>query len=363
MTAVVMSNPGLHLAVLGNPGSRRKKRKGKKMATAKQKAAARRNIKKAQRANRKKYKTRTRRKARGVKVIFRRKGKHRRKTNRKFGARRRIKTGRRGTVSYRSRSTGRLLATNPRKRRKSRRRNPNGIAKGLRGWSRGLTTAPAGIMKTFTGKNVMKNTAWLAGGTVAAYIAGGFTAKFASPILAMIPGVPAAMQRPMVQRIVGASMNYTAGYVISMFIKDKELKTAIQLGGALAAGLEFIAPGMMGQWVSRIPLVGQTAATAEAAAGPVNGLGMYYGGPALAGFMGEYVDASAYQGAGEYVDASAYQGAGELNEYVDASAYQGAGDDDALAEYVDASAYQGAGDNDMLAGSYLDEADMFQSYI
>ena len=189
-------------------------------------------------------------------------------------------------------------------------------------------------------------------------MAGGFTAKFANPIIAGIPG----MQNPMIQRVVGASMNYTAGYVISMFIKNKELKTAVRLGGALAAGLELVMPGMLGQYVSRIPFVGGAGApaiVAEAAVGPVEGLAAYHG-TELAGFLGEYVDASAYQGAGEYVDASAYQGAGE---YVDASAYQGAGDDDALAEYVDASAYQGAGDDDALAGSYLDEADMFQSYL
>ncbi|NEN87973.1 MAG: hypothetical protein F6K48_03225 [Okeania sp. SIO3H1] len=270
MAAVVMSNP-LHLAVLGNPPKRSKRRVSKK--TAKKKGTN--PMAKKKRASYKKRSSSTKRKA------------------------------------YKG-ST-----------KKMTRKNPGAVALG-KNYVGGLAGTPGKVMSIFKGKGALKNAAFAAGGAVATYVAGGFASKMLGGVISKIPYAAT----PMGTRIIGGLMPYSVAFVGSRFIKDQKVKTAVMVGGGVASLIEIIMPGKVGELVSRLPFmnnlaagsagatVAEVAQTAEA--GPVEGLGQtmlagYVDAPAYAGTAG-YVDAPAYAGTGEYVNSPAYAGTAGVGE-------------------------------------------------
>lgn len=266
-------------------------------------------------------------------------------------------SGRKGTRLYTYKTSGRGknrfgYFTNPRKGRRTyrkTRRNPS-IAKLGSQYVGGLTGAPQAIMKTFQGRNAMRNTVYMALGGAAAYIGSGYLSRFVNPVLDKI-----GLSNPTAKRIVGAAMPYTAAFVATRFIKNRDVKTALMVGGALGSIVEFIAPGKIGQLVARIPGASQLAVQ-DAAASPTGTSGLH--GP-VAG-LGGYVGAPSYQGVAGYVSAPSYQGAGDgMDGYVEAPGYQG------VAGYVSAPGYQGAGDGmgnvEMLAGFSDDNLPVAQS--
>lgn len=256
------------------------------------------------------------------------------------------------------------------RRRKSRRRstrkyrrNPVARAKaGTKNYVRGLTTAPQQVMALFKGKNKVKNITFTAVGTMASYLAGGFVATQAAPILARVPGVSNILANPMGQRVVGALFPYTIGFTASRFMKGEAGK-ALHLGGAIAAIVEMINPGMVGRFFSRIPGINTAVAAVPAVAtSPVEGLQGYFGNDMM---LAGYTTDLSYRGASGYEMLPGYRGA-SMDGYETAEAYRGASMG-GLGEYKDAPAYAGTGEEDALAGtgmgSFLDEASMFQPAI
>lgn len=262
------------------------------------------------------------------------------------------------------------MARRRKSRRKSRRRstrryrrNPAARAKAVgKNYVRGLTTAPQQVMALFKGKNKVKNITFAAVGTVASYLAGGFVATQAAPILARVPGVSNIIANPMGQRVVGALFPYTIGFTASRFMKGEAGK-ALHLGGAIAAIVEMINPGMVGRFFSRIPGINTAVAAVPAVAtSPVEGLQGYFGNDMM---LAGYTNDMSYRGAGGYEMLPGYRGS-SVDGYETAEAYRGASMG-GLGEYKDAPAYAGTGEEDALAGtgmgSFLDEASMFQPAI
>lgn len=359
---VVMSNPGLEFAMVGNPGPKRRGRKpqkkgGRKMArrrrsfTKKQaqalakgfrargmavpakiraklrnpgtKAGARKARRKKRikqlrkrRATAKRY----RRKARGYKVVVRRKA-GRRKKSRRFSKRTGIRTGRKGTISFRG-GRGRrkkLIATNP------------GGALSFKGWTSGFTDLPKNLPKLLKGKKMVSNVLYMGGGALVSTMAGGLAR---GAVLGAIGQVaPTIASSRIVQGVVGAATSYTGGYLVAkVLIKNKTSQAAFITGSAAAAIVSAIFPGQINAMLTSIPMIGPQ-------------LSMLPG-------MDGYVSAPSYQGVGSYVEAPGYQGIG-----LDPSdAVAGIGMDDMLAgglsSYVEAPGYQGVG---MYGESFLDQ--------
>lgn len=388
MTPVLLSNPGLPLAVYGNPGRRRRSRgrrrnpvflgpksgmwatnpvmrslhkrfRGWRVTSVKvvrrkssrrRSRAVRRNPRKAPMAKVRRSK-RTgrfishrsrrfqRRRARyTVGRTYRRKGAWvkvqrahvRRRRGRKIRNRAVKWSGRKGKIVYSGiggrrgrKGIRRVRFTNPRRRR-SRRRNP---AVSLRGYTRGLTTAPGQVFSTLKNFNLKKGLT-LGAGAVATYVAGGIVSRFASPYIAMIPVVGT---NAMFQRVVGAAFPYTVAFLAAQAGFLGKYKHAALLGGAAASILEFIMPGRVAGWIQQIP-----------------GLSSVPGIQGLAGLGGLSGPSAELAG---YVQAPSYAGVGQadaLAGYVQAPSYAGVGNADALAGYVQAPSYAGVGNADYL---------------
>ncbi len=307
MTTMLMSNP-LPLAVLGNPGRRRAKKR--------------------------------RRNPRSITVRMLR------YSARTPGIR---WSGRRGH-----------LTTNPkgspmsRRRRHSRthRRNPGAIA----GYVSAAKAAPGQVLGIFKGPNKIKHTLFAAGGAAGTYLIGGIVAaKLVAPLLSKIPVVGGFVASPMGARIVGGLLPFTVGYVASKFVKG-DVGKALLVGGAAASLIELVFPGKVGQLIARIPGVPMLAQAAPSVAapaikGPTSGLDGYVSAPSYAGVG----DDSALAG---YVSAPSYAGVGDedaLAGYVSAPSYAGVGDESEL---------DGAEDVMAGIGSYIDQAQNdYKSYL
>jgi len=323
MAAVLMTNPGLHLAVLGNPKIKRNKRK--KASAKKRRQKVRRKSKATSRSN---PMAKTRRNM----------GYKHRKANGQFKKGYGKKTRKNMGYGKKTRKNmGYGKKTRKNMKRRSYRRNPTIAARG-RNYVTGLTGAPGRAMKLFRGKNAVKNALYTAGGAAGAYWIGGVVSSYLRPVLGRIPG----MDAPIAQRAIGALMPYTGAFLATSFIKNGQIKTSLRLGGAIASIVEFIKPGMVADLIRRVP-------GGEMIASPVEGL---WG-------IGSYVEAPGYSGTAGYVDAPSYAGTGE---YVDAPSYAGTGEDVMLAGYVEDSGYRGAG-QEMLAGNFMEESSLFQPMI
>lgn len=345
MPLMLMSNPGLHLALLGNPrrAKKSKKRRGRKarfgFPSRKRFTQARwRALRRVGRRYRIKGGSAYR--VRSVKVGVKRRS--RRKTHlsgiswsgRLGGVRYRGAIRRRGSRKYR-----RAAWTNPRRRRTRTRNNP---MKAIRGYVSALKSAPKDILGIFKGPKKIKHIAFAAGGAIGTYMAGGlFTARVLVPVLGKV-GAASFMDNPTAKRVVGGLVPFSLGYAASRFVKG-DIGKALLVGGALASLVEIIQPGMIGTLITRTPVVATVAAAvpAPATTGPVSGM---YG-------LGAYVDSPAYQGVGAYVDSPAYQGVGA---YVDSPAYQGVGENDDEDELAGVPEMAGMGDYLTQGDKYMD---------
>lgn len=369
---VTMSNPGLHLAVIGNPGRRkRRSTKGKSMArrrmsTAQKKALAkgfrarglpipaklrtnpgtkrgaaksRRKLRRKQLSKRRRTAKAYRKRARGYHVVVRRKA-GRRKTNRRFGRAYGIRTGRKGTISFRRRKGGRsrLVATNPRRRsRRSRRRTRTNPPLTAASWAKGITSMPTNLMSIFKGKDMLPNVGMAGLGVVTGIVGGGMARGFVMGAVGSV--APGIASNRLVQGLIGGLVTYTGGYAAGhLLIKNDRRRVAFVTGSAVAALAQALFPGAITGMLTSIPFVGPSLARL----------------PGMNG-MGAYVSAPGYQAVGRYAE--------PLAAYVEAPGYQAvgydpavAGADDALAgalgAYVEAPGYQGVG---MWGSSHLDQ--------
>ncbi len=345
MTVMLMSNPGLHLALLGNPYRKSKK--------------AKRGFPSRKRYTQAVWRAKTRT-GRTHKI----KGGGRywiasHSSVARHGKRKHVRgiawSGVLGGVRYRgklkrsgSRSYHPAAWTNP---RRHSRKNP---MKAFSAYIRAAKAAPRDIMSTFKGKGKIKHIAFAAGGALGTFALGGIvTQSVIVPVLARV-GAAGLMANPIAKRVVGGMVPFTLGYVASKFIRNANIKKALMVGGAVASLAEIVRPGLMGELMGRVtayaPMQVQAAVPAAAKAGPVQGM---YG-------LDGYVDSPAYQGTGGYVDSPAYQGTGDADDmagYVDSPAYQGTGDqDDDLA----------ASGDDVMAGveGYLEQSQAgYASYL
>jgi hypothetical protein len=310
MTTMLMSNP-LPLAVLGNPGRRRAKK---------------------------------RRNPRGITLRMLRYSSARTPGIRWSGRRGHLTTNPKGSPMSRRRRHHR--------HHRHHRRNPGAIA----GYVSAAKAAPGQVLGIFKGPNKIKHALYATGGAVGTYLLGGIVAaKLVAPLLSKVPVVGGFVASPMGARIVGGLLPFTVGYVASKFVKG-DIGKALLVGGAAASLVELVFPGKVGQLIARIPGVPMLAQAAPAVAAPA------IKGP-TSGLDG-YVSAPSYAGVG---DEDALAG------YVSAPSYAGVGNEDALAGYVSAPSYAGVGDDseldgaeDVMAGvgSYIDQAQNdYKSYL
>ncbi len=349
MPLMLLSNPGLHLALLGNPRRRSKKRHGFK---------SRKRYTQAKWRAKKRVGRRFRIKGGGsyrVTGASVRKHRGKRKSHRQGIS----WSGRLGGVSYRGairrrgvRKYRKTAWTNPRRRRNSNRKNPMKV---VSGYVSALKKAPKEVLGLFKGPKKVKHVLFAAGGAVGTYMLGGvFTARALTPLLSKIPGAASALSTPIMSRVVGGLVPFTMGYAASKFIKG-EIGKALLVGGAAASIVELIKPGMIGQLMHTTPVVSTVVAPIAAAAGPAATTGPVNG---MLG-LGAYVDSPAYQGVGAYVDSPAYQGVGA---YVDSPAYQGVGENDDAGD--DEMAGIGAADDLAGVDGYLEQgSEYLNSYL
>jgi hypothetical protein len=376
---MLLSNPGLHLALLGNP-----KRRGKKPSFGF--------------ASRKLWTQAKRRAIARVGRSFKIKGGGRYKVHSsgstgyhrvgrpKIHAPGISWSGRKGGIRYSAtiRRGGRSTFarfTNPRRhhsRRKSHmRRNPiNEIVANAK-------SIPDAVKDTFTGSNKIKAIGFAAGAGIASFMLGGMLIKMAKD------KGPAAVQNlltdadanSMKVRVVSGITPLVIGLVASCFIKDRGLKTAVIAGSAIAAAVEIAKPGMVGDAVAKLtggakkaasaagaPAVAQTIAKVEEQAKGAGLLGAYadvpnYQGSAGLAGLSEYAVVPGYSGSGDYVDAPQYSGSGD---YVDAPGYSGSagiGQDEMFSGDDGLASDALAADDTVLAGlgTYLQDSVAAQS--
>jgi len=330
---------------------RKLKNPGTKAGARKARRKGRRKVLRRRRSQAKSY----RKAARGYKVVVRRKA-GRRKSNKRFQHKTGIRTGRKGTISFRAgrgrgRSGTKLVATNPRRRRRSTRHNP---ALSAKTWQKGLTNLPQNLGGIFKGKDMMPNIGYAAGGALGSIAVGNLVR---GAIFGAVGNVaPGVADNRLVQGVLGAAVTYSSGYAIgTLVIKNDRRRTAFITGAATAAIVNALMPGQVNRLFTSIPVVGP----------------MIQNIPGMNG-LGAYVDAPSYQAVGTYVDAPSYQAVGDLGMYSNSKdmlpgmgayapgdAVAGIGyNDDALAgelgTYVESPGYQAVGDIGMYASSFLD---------
>jgi hypothetical protein len=259
-------------------------------------------------------------------------------------------TGRKGTVALYSRRSGKLWATNPKRRgHRGRSHHRRGRNPGIIDSAKSMIIAPVmALPKTLPAlfKTDPLRHGLFAGGGVLAGMIGGTALQ--SALLgvtgSLLPdAVKTAMSKGIVQRVVGASFALLAGGLVAKFgVKPGGDRTSFVTGTAAAALIEAIFPGALAQRLHTLPIVGPWI---QLPASPVAGLAGLFGSDELAGF-GTYTQNPAYQGVGTYTQNPAYQGVGA---YVHSPAYQGVG---RLGAYVHSPAYQGVGH----LGASMDDA-------
>ena len=331
MPLMLMSNPGLHLALLGNP--RRKAKHG--FSSRKRFTQA---LWKAKRRVGKTFKI----KGGGSYRIGALVGVRGRRGSPKSHATGISWTGRKGGFAYRGtvkrrghRRTRLTTFTNP-------LRNPMKLVSDYVG---ALKSAPQTVISTVKGPNKLKNIAYMGAGALGSY----FLAGTVVGLMKKIPVAGKIADNPIGSRIFGAAANFTIGYVASKFVKGDAGK-AILAGSIVAAVIEAAMPGGMDKLVAKLPFVGKKVTDTKAVvAQAVNG---------LLGIDG-YVDAPSYQGVGFLPGMS-------VDGYVDAPSYQGVGEDALAADARDMLAGDNdmAGDNDLAGFPYLEDSNKFQaSYL
>jgi hypothetical protein len=137
--------------------------------------------------------------------------------------------------------------------RKGKRRYNYRTIKGTRSWfsNPGLMAYPKQYAVGFvdalkTIPSAVKKPKTLVIGAAAAagtYVAGGYLARLIQPLVDKIPGA----QGEMGKRIIGGLMPWTTAFLASMVVKNKEMKAAILLGGAIGSAVELAMPGMIGR--------------------------------------------------------------------------------------------------------------------
>jgi hypothetical protein len=313
MPAVVMSNPGLHLAVLGNPGRRKK-------ASAKQRRA---RVRRRHKKSSEKENPMARRRRRGRRSLPRR-------------ADGRFKRG-----SNPRRRTARRTA-----RRRYSRRNPVGQFVKI------YTDLPKNIGATFRGNGALMNIALAGGAMLGTYaLSGTVTGKVIAPIFKAVGMDSAGKTTARVLEIITPSL-IALGATFIPGLSEKR-KTAIITGGGVASIMAAIAPNQIREWITKLGI--DKVAPDATEGGGAGFLAGMYGREMLAG-MGAYVDTASYsgtQGMLGYEQAAAYAGTGQemlaggMGAYVSDASYSGT---------------QGMG-QEMLAGSFLEEASIFQPYM
>ena len=180
----------------------------------------------------------------------------------------------------------------------------------------------------------------LAGGALATYFVSGLVSGFAKPYIDKALPASLGSAKPMIQRVIGAALPYSLAFLASKTVLKKSKYAHPLLLGGAAASLVELVSP--GLIGTLLAKVGLTKFAMPA---PVQGLA----GDALAG------PTNALCG---YVEAPSYSGVGG---YVEAPSYSGVGDGQQLAGYVEAPSYSGVGE-DQLAG-FLDTNYMSTNYI
>lgn len=231
---------------------------------------------------------------------------------------------------------------------KRTRRNPN-VG---RAYVTGLTGAPAKAMAIFQGPKAGRNAAFAFGGLAATYVVGGMIGEKVGEIVGRTPFGANIIG----QRIIPALIPYTIGFAGSRMVKDRQIQTALMVGGGIASVIELLMPGQVGNLLSRVPGLNRLAGGAA--------------GPVVAEVIEDIEEGpvqQAQEGIGRvmlagYVTDQAYRGTGA---YVKAPGYSGTAGQPALAEYVQRPAYSGTEGlgQEMLAGNYLEDSNMFSPAI
>jgi hypothetical protein len=297
MPLVLMSNPGLHLALLGNP----RRRKVKAPRGFKSRKAALSAVARARRRVGRRFKIKGGGTYRVDKLVS-----YRARTGRpRIHAKGIAWSGRKGGAKYRA-----VIKRRGQRKVSTTLTNPLGSPMSIiRGYVSALKGAPGTVTSTIGRKDRLKALGFLAIGAAGAYVASGAVVGLSK----RIPGVGTVANNAIGARVLGLLGNFTVGYLASKFIKGPNGQAI--LAGSIVSGLvEAVAPGQMDRVIGMIPGIGPTLRGAKLS-------GLY-------GFDG-YVSAPSYQGVGGYVSAPSYQGVGG---YVSAPSYQGVGDaEDALA--------------------------------
>lgn len=347
MSLMLLSNPGMHLALLGNP-----KRKSPKFGYASRKVYAQ-ALRRAKARVGHRFTT-----LHGGSYSVRGFSDH-------HGKVKRVRTagvpwsGRRGrftffgSVKRKGRKAVKTAWTNPLRLL----RNPmNALAAPIAG----IKSTPATLMSLK--KPNVKTIAAIGGGLIGAWIAGGIAAGQLNKFGGKLPQVVVkAVASPIGAKVTGAALTLAGGAVLAMIFK-KQAKE-IMAGATVAAVLNATVPEKVVGVLQKIPglnavqavsiapyIAPGTVPAADAANGATNGL----------------------RGLGAYVTAPGYQGSAGLGAYKTVPGYQGVGRD-VLAGYkvVGAQRVSSLEDpvRDRLAlagvGSYLDEAsnDLDANYL
>lgn len=376
MAAVLLSNPGLPLAVLGNPRRRRSRRRnpkythggysqsggpyfgGIKPMFAKSKRSLRRALTKrgihvtsitevggSRRPRKHTMAHRRRRSYRARKsAIYRRYARLRGKVysrkvkGRRYGIKildfrkgngrkRKIRavrwSGRRGSVilrglsygSKKRRGTHIVGFTNPRRRRKSRRSSYRRNPGMLGDYVSDFTSAPGKVANLFKGKGMVKNLLFTAGGGAGAFMIGGVvSAKVIRPLLEKFaPTFAAQVADP--STIAARVVGGALPYTVA-FALSKLLGKQLGADGKTAV----LVGGALATVVELIKpgMVGTWLASAGLNGVELAGLGALHGPVAGLGYtqLAGYYSAPSYAGQAGIVQAPAYQGSNGLRGYV-----------------------------------------------
>lgn len=253
------SNPGLELAVLGNPGRKAIHYDWTGVPKSKRKALY-------QLAERWSKRKSTDGPYSGVKVGIRRKRTHPRKV---VGHPR---TGRVGSVDFISKHTSRVVGTNPMRRFKHyvAKLNPMPAATGVINDVKALPADVKGIFaKPITGVPMAL------GGAAVALTGGAIvTNRIITPLIAKLPAsLQGILTGAIGRRVVTALVAYGLGKAAAKYAPvSADKKRALEAGAVAAALIEALKPGLAGQTLSRIPVIGEKVFGAAAS---VQGLGIY----------------------------------------------------------------------------------------
>lgn len=257
---LTLSNPGLELAVLGNPG-KQIKYDWDGVAPGQRK----RIYQLAERWAKRKASGKFRSHAIGVRKAL--------------GPRKSLSgkpwSGLRGSVDLISKKTHKVVGTNPMRsfKRYAAKLNPLPAVGKVVTDVKALPTQAMGLVK-----NPVNAVVALGGSAVA--LSGGAIVmnRVVNPLIARLPAAIAGpMTSPMGKRVISASVAAGLGYTAAKFAPlSEDKKKALKAGALIAALVELIKPGAAGQLLARIPVVGQTVFGPAAS---MQGLGIYVQSP------------------------------------------------------------------------------------